>query len=301
MDVDTIDIVGLLFEYMLNDVVLPNLAKALLSRLHTPYLKVALLDRQLLYNDDHCARQLLDLLVEAGESYVRESTPAWGIFPTMRSIVERVLAEFTDKLSLFDELLVLLQVEIREQRRKTTTSEERARQAAMGRDKFHAAKQRATAEIDQRIGQPNVLPEVAAFLSRVWLHELVFVLLRSPSDEDTGEWRQALEIADQLVSLGNKLGPAASKDRLESTIPRLLQGIESGLDSLGGNRPVEWLTLAPLLTDPEHLRRRVDEVRASSKSQRPDTIALRPVVEGMVPEAKATGQKGGNPHLQLSL
>jgi hypothetical protein len=203
VDVDAIDIVGLLFEYMLNDAQLPNLAKALLSRLHTPYLKVALLDRQLLYNDDHGARQLLDLMVEAGENYVRESAPAWGIFPALRSIVERILAEFTDRLSLFDELLVLLQAKLKEQRRKTTTSEERARQAAMGRDKFHAAKQRATAEIDRRIDQPSVIPEVAAFLSRVWLHELVFVLLRSPSGEESKEWLRALQIADQLVSLGS--------------------------------------------------------------------------------------------------
>ena len=295
MDVDAIDIIGLLFEYMLNDPVLPNLAKALLSRLHTPYLKVALLDRQLLYDDNHCARQLLDLLVEAGETYVRESIPAWGIFPTLRSIVERVLAEFTDKLSLLDELLALLQARVKEQERKTTTLEERARQAAMGRDKFHAAKQRATAEINQRMGDPYVLPEVAAFLSQVWLHALVFVLLRSPSAESGRDWLQALEVADQLARLGNESGLAASRSQLKTTLPPLLGAIEASLDSLGGNRPGAWLTLAPLLTDHERLLRRVEEVRAAARPRAENAIALRPVVEDVVPEVKAPEEKGGRP------
>jgi hypothetical protein len=295
VDVDAIDIVGLLFEYMLNDPVLPNLAKALLSRLHTPYLKVALLDRQLLYDDDHCARQLLDLLVEAGETYVRESVPAWGIFPTLRIIVERVLAEFTDKLSLFDELLALLKARVKEQERKTTTLEERARQAAIGRDRFHEAKQRAAAEIEQRISDPYVLPEVADFLSKVWLHAMVFLLLRSPFGESGKDWLQALEVADQLANLGKESGLAASRHQLKTTLPSLLGAIEAGLDSLGGNRPGAWLTLAPLLTDHERLLRRVEEVRAAARPRPESMIALKPVVEEVVPEVRAPEEKGGRP------
>jgi len=295
IDVDAIDIVGLLFEYMLNDPELPNLAKALLSRLHTPYLKAALLDRHLLYKDNHCARQLLDLMVEAGESYVHESAPAWGVFPTLRTMVERILAEFTDKLTLFEELLKLLHAEIKQQRHKTTTMEERARQAAMGRDKFQVAKQRAAAEIDGRIHQSQVLPEVAAFLSHVWLNELVFVLLRSPLGEDAAEWLRALEVADQLVGLGHWAGPATSKSQLDSTLPQLRTAIEAGLDTLGGNRPVEWDALAPLLTDPERLLRRLDEVRMGAKWRTQDTIALTQPPVGAVADAKAPEQKVGRP------
>lgn len=295
IDVDAIDIVGLLFEYMLNDPELPNLAKALLSRLHTTYLKVALLDRQVLYKEDHCARQLLDLMVEAGESYVHESAPAWGVFPTLRTMVERILAEFTDKLALFEELLTLLHAEIKQQRRKTTTLEERARQAAMGRDKFQAAKQRAAAEIDGRIHQSQVLPEVAVFLSHVWLNELVFVLLRSPPGEDATEWLRALAVADQLVGLGHWAGPATSKSELDSTLPQLRTAIEAGLDTLGGNRPVEWEALAALITDPERLLRRLGEVRMGAKWRTQDTIALTQPPVGAVADAKAPEQKVERP------
>ena len=48
------------------------------------------------------------------ENYVRESAPGWGIFPTLRTIVERVVDEFTDKVSPFDELLIVLKTEFKE-------------------------------------------------------------------------------------------------------------------------------------------------------------------------------------------
>jgi hypothetical protein len=53
--------------------------------------------------------------------------------------------------------------------------------------------------------------------------------------------------------------------------------------------------LAPLLTDHERLLRRVEEVRAAARSRPENTIALRPVVEEVVPEVKAPEEKGGRP------
>jgi hypothetical protein len=63
VDANVIDLIGMLFEYMLNDPVLPNAAKALLSHLHTPYLKVALLDHRVLEDSTGGAP---DEIVEAG-------------------------------------------------------------------------------------------------------------------------------------------------------------------------------------------------------------------------------------------
>ena len=70
----------MLFEYMLNDPVLPAVAKALISHLHTPYLKVAIIDRRLLTDSNHDARQLLDSLVEAGSHWIDERNLKRGIY-----------------------------------------------------------------------------------------------------------------------------------------------------------------------------------------------------------------------------
>ena len=53
----TIDLVGMLFEYMLSDEHLPDSVKALLSYLHTPFLKIAFIDKDFFEQPEHPARK----------------------------------------------------------------------------------------------------------------------------------------------------------------------------------------------------------------------------------------------------
>src|SRR5690606_20343428 len=55
-DMQTIDLVGMLFEYMLSDDHLPDSIKALLSYLHTPFLKIAFIDKGFFEQPEHPAR-----------------------------------------------------------------------------------------------------------------------------------------------------------------------------------------------------------------------------------------------------
>jgi hypothetical protein len=68
-DEDTIDLVSMLFEYILEDHNLPMEMQVLLARLQIPYLKAAILDRRLFAQPDHPARLLLDELAEAAKSW----------------------------------------------------------------------------------------------------------------------------------------------------------------------------------------------------------------------------------------
>src|SRR3569623_359810 len=62
---DTIDLVGKMFEYILQDRDLPAQMQALLGRLQIPFIKVALLDKHLFARRLPPARQLLDALADA--------------------------------------------------------------------------------------------------------------------------------------------------------------------------------------------------------------------------------------------
>ncbi|MHB8746453.1 MAG: DUF1631 family protein, partial [Gammaproteobacteria bacterium] len=73
VEIDVIDVVGMLFDCILNDDLLPNAVKALLSRLHTPYLKIAVLDKNLFTSEQHPARRLLDVMADAGGKWVSQS------------------------------------------------------------------------------------------------------------------------------------------------------------------------------------------------------------------------------------
>jgi hypothetical protein len=251
MDADLIDLIGMLFEYMLNDPVLPNVAKALLSHLHTPYLKVALIDRRLLVDSRHPARQLLDQMVEAGSLWVEEGNPSRGIFPVMQQVVDRVLQEFTDNVGLFDELLSFFEEKMREQQRRTDTTEQRTQEAARGREKLSLAKQRAAREIQTLVSRHPVPPPVGAFLSQTWLDHLTFILLRDPEHDQGSAWRRAGAVMEQLVALFDPRATAQARHARLATLPKLRDDIATTAQRLGRFSSANVAALLALLDSPQ--------------------------------------------------
>ena len=299
VDADLIDIVGMMFEYMLNDPLLPNVAKALISRLHTPYLKVALIDPRLRTDKAHPARQFLDLLVEAGCLYVDETDTSRGIFPEMRALVERVLGEFSENTELFGELLSILESTVKEQRRKATSIEQRAQQAIRGQEKLLLAKQTAASAMAVRASRPFLPKEAVSFLTAVWIDRLVFILLRDAEGEKSEDWRQALRIADTLVSAFNPAELATDQEVLKGLLPKLCREIETELGSLGGRFPETWRALAAILSDPESVLRGAQEYQrlaaptaAHAKTPQtavtPPSAALAPVAVQVPPTDSAS-------------
>jgi hypothetical protein len=65
-DEDVINLVSMLFDFILDDDDLPMAMKALLGRLQIPLLKVAIIDKSFFNAEKHKARQLLNLLSKAG-------------------------------------------------------------------------------------------------------------------------------------------------------------------------------------------------------------------------------------------
>ncbi len=269
VDADLIDLIGLLFEYMLNDPVLPNSAKALISHLHTPYLKLALIDRRLLVNSDHPARRLLDEMVEAGSQWIEESHPNRGIYPHIQRVVDRVLQEFSDDISLFDELLEYFKGAVAEQRKRTDTMERRTTEAARGRERLQLARQRAAKEIYTLTKQRALPAPLLSFLRQTWRDLLAFILLRSDAGEQSEDWADALDIAGQLLALFDPaLDDAALDSRLPS-LPGLRARIRNAVRNLGSRNHAAMERLNALLDDPRGWRNR-PAGEDSSQVVRPD-------------------------------
>ena len=77
-----IDLVGMMFEYMLNDDAIPSIAKAELSRLHTSHLKVAIIDKgELIENTS--TRKLLNSLKK--ETFVLDLEAPLAELPQLKT------------------------------------------------------------------------------------------------------------------------------------------------------------------------------------------------------------------------
>src|SRR3546814_17673226 len=75
VDEDAIDLVGMLFDVLLDERQLKGSARELIGRMVVPFIKVALLDRRMFLRKEHPARRLLNSVAEACEGNAGD-TPA---------------------------------------------------------------------------------------------------------------------------------------------------------------------------------------------------------------------------------
>ena len=226
-DEDTIDLVGMLFEFILQDRNLPAQIQALLGRLQIPYLKVAILDKHLFAQKTHPARRLLDALADAGKSWSEESDKDHRLYDRIRQVVEAILGDFDDDVGVFERELAAFTGFMEQYHRRAEIAEQRAAEATRGREKLQDARRTAAREILQRIEERNLPPVVHAVLSRPWANYLVLTLLRQGENSD--EWKNALRFADEFVWSALPKTNDLERTRLRALLPQLEKALRHGL------------------------------------------------------------------------
>ncbi|MCP4994802.1 MAG: DUF1631 domain-containing protein [Gammaproteobacteria bacterium] len=247
-DLDTIELVGMLFEHVLNESQLPNVAKALLSHLHTPYLKVAIMDHHFLVDSKHPARRLLNLMVEAGRDWIEEEDLRRGIYYPMQEVVDRILSEFKDDISLFDELINHLSTKADELEKKAKVVEARSQEAAKGRERLENSRAKAQSVVKERINNRSLHPVILRFLNHAWLDRMILLILRDPKIEESVEWKEVIQIIDATIWACVAREKPELREKLKQTLPTLRRKIESGLSATGQYHQSDVQALFELLS-----------------------------------------------------
>ena len=228
-EADIVDLVGMLFDFILDDENLPDSCKTILSHLHTPYLKVAVQDKALFTQHHHPARRLLNSMAQAGVLYGGEGDER-GLLAKMQWAVERVIQDFDGDLQLFGRLQEEFDAFVATLKHKVDLRERRAVEAAKGRDKLLGARQQALDIIARSLHEREPPSIIRNFLELTWADVLVFTLLRHSEQSD--EWQRACEVAEQLAWSGTLLD-AAGRERLQALRVPLLSDLRQGLQQLG--------------------------------------------------------------------
>lgn len=238
VDENVIEIVGLLFEYMLNDQQLPDSVKSLLSYLHTPFLKIALLDKDFFNQPQHPARQLLNSLVAAGERWVEPGSKRKNeVFEQIRKVVQRVLDDFNNDVRLFSQLAFEFNQYLRQHSRRIRMTEKRARQAALGENKVKSIRLKVENYIRKKIGETKVTPIVSTLLYEPWANFLAFNLLRFGAGSE--QWRIAAQVVDDILWYflpHNIEKDIHARKRIEELQASLPETLTSGFETVGYDR-----------------------------------------------------------------
>lgn len=231
-DMNTIELVGLVFAYILNEEQLPDSVKALLSYLHTPLLKLAFIDPDFFDNAEHPARLLLNQMAEAGSRWVgNDGSSQYNMLEKIKTTVFHVLQHFVNDVKVFAEALVEFSSYARNVARRQELMEKRALEKARGEEKLREAKIRVNSDISACIDGKALPSPVLLLLLLPWSDYLSFIVLRYGADSDN--YRQALDVANQLLwSVEPKL---LEVDRVKQLDLQngLLQTLRSGFETIG--------------------------------------------------------------------
>lgn len=278
-DMQTIDLVGMLFEYMLSDDNLPDTVKTLLSYLHTPFLKIAFIDKDFFEQPEHPARALMNSLAEAGARWVsNDGKDQHDIYLKIKVTVFQLLKEFKNDVAIFSELLLKFNAYTNNLVRRQALMERRVLEKVQGEEKLREAKVRVNQEVRKRIDQRAVPSALLLLLLQPWSDFLSFVLLRY--GDATAHWKRALQVVDELLWSIQPKTLQADKNRLLKLQGPLTAALERGFETIGydqskGRKLVEAIA---------HLQK----MALQSRQAQPASEPMRSKLENMAAE-KAGG------------
>lgn len=226
-DEDTLDLVFLLFEHILQGNDIPDPLKALIGRLQIPVVKVALADKIFFEDRHHPARRLLNHLAQVAVGGSDEGDRSThGAYARVEWVVDEVVARFDGDPSVFAELDAELCAALEREQDDVRSREGTAQQELEIREQQHSSQRLVEAAIQERLHGP--VPEAISSLLREGWQKVLLAAYLNGGTEGT-EWRNAIRIVDRLVwSVQPKVEYNDRRELLRS-IPELLRTLRESL------------------------------------------------------------------------
>lgn len=233
VDDDVINLVSMMFEFILDDRNLAAPMKALIGRLQIPMVKVAIADKTFFSKGGHPARRLLNEMAMACLGWQESSDENQrkdSLFNKMEETVRSILTEFDTDMSIFERLLVDFRSFLDKEKRRAQILEQRTIDAEDGKAKSERARAQVDAELN-RIGAGKELPAaVTKLLREAWANVMFITSLKQGVESE--EWRSCSATAQQLVWSVTAAMDKDNRQRLLKLVPELLQKLRTGLESI---------------------------------------------------------------------
>src|SRR5690606_28174283 len=217
---------------MLSDDNLPDSVKALLSYLHTPFLKIAFIDKDFFEQPEHPARVLLNNLAEAGARWVaNDGSDQHDIYLKIKTTVFQLLKEFKNDAQIFAELLLKFGTYTGNLARRQALMERRVLEKVQGEEKLRESKLQVNAEVRKRIDGREIPSALLLLLLQPWSDYLSFILLRHGDQSEN--WKRALQVVDYLLWSVQPKTLQADKTRQIEHQEALMATLERGFETIG--------------------------------------------------------------------
>lgn len=229
-DDDVINLVSMLFDFILDDDGLPSEIKALIGRLQIPLLKVAIADKTFFSNEDHHARALLNTLARAGCQWDPQQGIGDELYQHINRAVHAVIDNYDEDAGLFQSLLEEFDGYFDAQGQRAERVAERVREAEEGKARGEQASAAVRDYLETRLAGRALPDAVVRLLRQGWRQVLYLTWLREGEQSDA--WRQHTKVVDALIWSVLPHSAQADLAKLQDLSPRLQSAVRQGLEAI---------------------------------------------------------------------
>lgn len=222
----TVDIVAMLFEIILDDEQIPVELRHHIGRLQIPILKAAVIEPDLMHDDAHPARLLLNRMSSASVNVDPASVDGKQLVAEIDRVVSRILQEFDADVSIFADSLLQFERFLVDFVRQDDSRTVRAIEAVEAAEKFSILLNNTMDTLCEVLLPLNVDKRLSDFLIRIWPHVVVHAAWKDGEEGRQSDAPDCLALQyrsllpELLWSVQEKRAPA---DR--SALMRILPGM----------------------------------------------------------------------------
>jgi hypothetical protein len=197
--------------------------RELLARLEVPLLRVALRDRAFFSSPSHPARKMLNAISMSGRFWVDEHGEDSLLFTRLRAMVDRIVRDYDDDLTVFDDLLEDLNGFLSTLSRKSDVAEKRHVETARGRERLDSARRSAKAAINNLLEGRETATIVRTLLEQTWADVLSLTILKHGDEPQRLD--RVLSTANRLIQALDPRQPPISDTARASLTEDLVAGL----------------------------------------------------------------------------
>lgn len=234
IDEDLINLVSMLFEFILEDYNLAAPIQVLISRLQIPILKVVIKDNSFFSSSKHPARKLLNSLAKAGIGWNETQNKGDALYQAIFDTVQNILDNFTGDIQLFEKLYEEFSAFVKKEEKKSKIVEQRTKESEIGQIKSRQAQKCVEDKLDSLLDSSQIsIPDLVLETIRGGWSRVMF--LAYLKDEEEHQWEHSCKTAENLIWCLQPFEKPKDRQYWIAIAPKVLKELKSGLEEVSYN------------------------------------------------------------------
>jgi hypothetical protein len=223
----TIELVGMLFDHVMQDKQVPAEIKARISRLQFPVLKAALMDAAFFASSAHPARKLIDRIAGTSTGWEPYGDDNQRYLKEVDRVITEILKGFETDITVFERLYGEFDKFVSDIRPEENDPVSRAKKALEAAEKHEILTINTTIQVRRAFERVDLEPYIKEFLLGAWVKVLVAATVRN--ETQPGFAKAFRDVIHELVWSVQPKASTEDRNKLVKLIPNMVRVLRDGL------------------------------------------------------------------------